>query len=76
MIYIDIRNTRSITAQCAYGSSKYCNLTMFYDHHDVDANRMYYICNALPNQQFEPIYEYCMGNKHRKYMNAQKEVSE
>lgn len=70
-IYINIRNNRSITATCDYGGHHYagCDRWMFERHHEIiDAD--YYSCNALPEQQFVPICEYCPGNKHRKYMNV------
>lgn len=37
-------------------------------------NNHYYSCNALPEQQFEPICEYCLGNTHRKYMNEMRRI--
>ncbi len=69
-LYINIRNTRSITAVCNYGGNHYvgCSISAFEHNHEI-ANNHYFSCNALPDQQFEPICEYCPGNKHRKYMN-------
>ena len=69
-LYINIRNTRSITAVCGYGDHHYvgCSISAFEHNHEI-ANNHYFSCNALPDQQFEPICEYCPGNKHRKYMN-------
>ncbi len=74
-IYIDIRNTRSITAICHYGEHHYvgCDRWTFEKNHEIVKND-YYSCNALPEQQFEPICEYCPGNKHRKYMNEMRLV--
>lgn len=69
-LHINIRNTRSITAICDYGELCYagCSISAFQHNHAI-ANNYYYSCNALPDQQFEPICDFCLGNKNRKYMN-------
>lgn len=70
-IYINIRNTGTITVMCHYGDHHYvgCNRSLYEEHHEVDDSDHYYTCNATPDQQYEPICVYCMGNKHRKWMN-------
>ena len=74
-IYIDIRNTRSITAVCHYGESHYagCSISAFEHNHEI-ANAHYYVCHALRDQQFKPICDFCLGNKNRKYMNEMRRI--
>ena len=74
-IYINIRNTRSITVVCHYGEHHYagCSISAFEDNHEIE-NAHYYACRALPDQQFEPICEFCLGNKNRKYMNEMRRI--
>ena len=74
-IYINIRNTRSIAAVCHYGEHHYvgCSISAFEHNHGIE-NAHYYVCHALPDQQFEPICYFCLGNKNRKYMNEMRRI--
>lgn len=73
-IYINIRNTRSIRAICEYGEHHYTGGISTFEHAHTIKDNYYFSCNALPEQQFEPICEYCLGNKHRRYMNKMRLV--